>query len=1299
MEIGGTVKINENGSSGSHYNANALDSLIISGGEINNNKNYGINLYVNHVLITGGTISNNSSRGLLLSASSSAAGTTAAFSGMTIDSNNGYGAYFTYYADFSMSGGTISNNRSYGLCMSGSTANPASVFSLTGGNIYNTAGVGVYISNYAKMTIENATIHHNTGNGINVENPIGLPGTFNMSSGEVSYNTGYGFLFGSSSPNYYITYNISGNTQINNNKNTAIYSYVVSPSSISGDVLIKGNRSTDNAGGLYISQGTVNISDNVTFEADTSANYAGGIYVATAGNAVISGNVRIKDCRNTTTSNSTYGGTAIYASGVLSMTGGSITGCEAATPTGTNTYGRGTVYVYGTSANVTLTNVTIRDNKASHGAAIYVYSGGKITLDADTIINNTNYYMANNPSTAYVTPATGAIHIAGGATGRLSLRDKCLINGDFYIGSKADTVYIDEALLHSDIGGFYLLAYTNTSNPSTSVTTPGTVVVSPNGTTVTDASQFLKNFTLMNANLGRGLDKGGTEDRHIMIVNQFFIDCTNPTAGSGASPYTPFNSLAQAAFLTALNTAFTTVWVSGPVFTNQTTTTIPAIKTNNVNLRRYTGFKVTAQLYPAYDSVMITVKPGQTLIIEGGDKPANTFTISGEGGSSLPDASIFKNNGTLTLRGYTDLYFNPVAENGGAVYQNGTFNLSGDVSFNVYSPNTVHLAKDKVINIPAKLNMTTPVGITVETTPDNTHIPGRVLVTGSTTDVPPGMVGLFYNEITSPYSLPIGHIVNGSTANLIFYIADRNVAVVPVYASLQGAFDAAVSSDNEEVRLYGNTPETVIVSKKLRYNARGFSVQGSFTLDSISNMQLLDDLSADTLIIRATTFSNKAQLDCNSRSVSVAKAAYLDLRLPAFAAIGEWYPVNLPFDAKVSDIRDASDTLRQVFYLQDFGIAEYSTLRRAQFGVGNQPSNPDNDWQYFKQPAMTNGTGYMVSSSGIQTLRFKAGNLNLFSTAGALLTATSGPAGNAHQGFNYVAQPLSRNAVIAGGIPAGGIVQVSEKMSSDRIGGISYVPKLVNASLVIAPYTNYYYQTDLNNTVSYNPTTNAATVRSAGTTSSDVPAYYELRICDGNPVTQYDALFVAASEYASKDSYEIGRDVIKMGTPGQGLQIWSKDFDVPLCANEALLEDGTANIPLFIHTPVAGTEYRLQLQNTVSDREQLWLCRTGKLVQNLTTSPEYIIEGTGNTTQEYSLRILNGMTANKTIKTEDIHVYVENSAIVITGLQPDDLFRVFDLSGRQYANGTAVDSKARIETGKGAYIVQINEQTYKVIVK
>ena len=471
--------------------------------------------------------------------------------------------------------------------------------------------------------------------------------------------------------------------------------------------------------------------------------------------------------------------------------------------------------------------------------------------------------------------------------------------------------------------------------------------------------------------------------------------------------------------------------------------------------------------------------------------------------------------------------------------------------------------------------------------------------------------------------------------------------------------------------------------------------------------------------IRATTFSKKAQLDRGAYDAIITKAAYLDLRLPENSMVGDWYPVNLPFESNVTDIRDASDTTYSLGVLSEYAIAEYSGQRRANFGIGNQPSNPDNDWQYFTGSVMNQGTAYMVTTKGIRMLRFKASDLNLFTVETFPMVYYMGGANVAHHGINYISQPMGINSIIAGGITSG-IVQVSDSLSSDRIGVASYIARLVGTSLVIAPYTNYFYQTGSGGAVSYTKSNLAATVRSgkaslnsayAGdatlinsgevvtTTSSEVPSYYELRLYDDNS-ERYDALFVAASEYASKDKYEIGRDVIKMGTVGgNALQLWSFDFDAALCANEVFLDNRQADIPLFINTPIAGKEYKLNLKNVVSWSEQLWLCRDGKLVQNLSKYPEYTIEGIGGTIDEYSLRLITGTTGNKTVEVGDINVYAENKTVVIAGLQPEDEYTIFDASGRLFAKGKANSNRERINAGTGFYVIQINGKTYKAVVK
>jgi hypothetical protein len=172
-----------------------------------------------------------------------------------------------------------------------------------------------------------------------------------------------------------------------------------------------------------------------------------------------------------------------------------------------------------------------------------------------------------------------------------------------------------------------------------------------------------------------------------------------------------------------------------------------------------------------------------------------------------------------------------------------------------------------------------------------------------------------------------------------------------------------------------------------------------------------------------------------------------------------------------------------------------------------------------------------------------------------------------------------------------------------------------------------------------------------------------------------------------------------MGAVGHAAQIWSKDFDVMLCANEVFAEDGTANIPLFIHTPIAGREYRLRLQNAVNEKAQLWLLKAGRPVQNLTKQPEYIITGTGHTTDEFSLQIRSNATANKPVETGAIYIYTEHNALTIIGMQPNDEYRIFDLSGRLYTSGKAISNRTRIIAQTGAYVVHINGKNHKVIVQ
>ncbi|HCC52734.1 MAG TPA: hypothetical protein DEQ30_12335 [Porphyromonadaceae bacterium] len=208
-----------------------------------------------------------------------------------------------------------------------------------------------------------------------------------------------------------------------------------------------------------------------------------------------------------------------------------------------------------------------------------------------------------------------------------------------------------------------------------------------------------------------------------------------------------------------------------------------------------------------------------------------------------------------------------------------------------------------------------------------------------------------------------------------------------------------------------------------------------------------------------------------------------------------------------------------------------------------------------------------------------------------------------------------------------------------------------------------------------------------------------MRIYDGLAADNYDALFVSASEYASEDRYEIGRDVIKMGTVGSGLQIWSPGYETALCATEVLFSGGRAEIPMYVHTPVSGREYVLRLENAVNYNGQLWLCRDKKLVQNLTEYPDYVIEGTGGTSDEYSLCLLSGTTFTESLAPE-VYVYTEKNRIVLSGLPLGVEYLIYDMSGRLFSTGKSEGvERIGVYAMSGVYVVQINGKIYKAVVK
>ena len=220
-----------------------------------------------------------------------------------------------------------------------------------------------------------------------------------------------------------------------------------------GGGTITGGYNSGNGGGIYMSSGTLSLS-NVTITGNRGST-GGGIYMS-GGTLTIGADTVIS---NNSTINATSGGGMAQYGGTCNMTGGSITGNSAVT-------GGGGVYIYGGTFN--LSGGTISGNTTdSVGGGVYVsqgtfrMSGGTVELNTagtsgggiyinglfsaylylsgGTIRNNT---ASTNGGGIYWNASSSTFQISGNPTVSGNVKGGTIAAG-VLTGGKANNVYID----------------------------------------------------------------------------------------------------------------------------------------------------------------------------------------------------------------------------------------------------------------------------------------------------------------------------------------------------------------------------------------------------------------------------------------------------------------------------------------------------------------------------------------------------------------------------------------------------------------------------------------------------------------------------------------------------------------------------------------------------------------------------------------------------------------------------------------------------------------------------------------
>ena len=256
---------------------------------------------------------------------------------------------------------------------------------ITGGS-GATFGGGIHVTGGASATLENGNITKNAANanggGVYVEN-----GSFTMNGGTISGNNGgnvgggvyvntqaalmqkgeatFEMNGGTISDNYAGSGGGVGAGSIDRYDNTGDNAYAAID--INGGSITSNHATTGDGGGVWAKHDTVEISDAVISE-NTAANIGGGVYLGNCDTTITDSTITSNHVKGTTAN----GGGGIYAGGGTA----NISGTEISGNTST-TNGGG---ISG-DANMTLNDVTIKDNHADNGRGGGIYTGNSGTLE------------------------------------------------------------------------------------------------------------------------------------------------------------------------------------------------------------------------------------------------------------------------------------------------------------------------------------------------------------------------------------------------------------------------------------------------------------------------------------------------------------------------------------------------------------------------------------------------------------------------------------------------------------------------------------------------------------------------------------------------------------------------------------------------------------------------------------------------------------------------------------------------------------------------------------------------------
>ncbi len=379
---------------------------------------------------------------------------------------------------------------------------------------------------------------------------------------------------------------------------------------------------------------------------------------------------------------------------------------------------------------------------------------------------------------------------------------------------------------------------------------------------------------------------------------------------------------------------------------------------------------------------------------------------------------------------------------------------------------------------------------------------------------------------------------------------------------------------------------------------------GELVLDADAQLQVNDFILDADLGDGTATAGRSGQIKNVSR-INVNRDAYFDLALdPSGECSQGWYDFTVPFPVDaLHGITRFDNTTKEEKTIQNevnYAIMDFDEARHIESGYG---------WKKFRS-VMKPGKCYTITIDDVDNVyRFKKtkdGAFNSSLSESLAYTETD----DTKRGWNGMGNGTSQYINLA--------VDGVEKVQLYAHSTNSYSAVPIDDYTYVVGSVFFVQAPNSSSSMEYtHPATNK-TLRAPQRNATEV-SEFTLSLKAENADIAADWLYLSANEDAL-DTYEIGRDLAKMGTPTNAkiAQLWGEAYGMKLCDADLPLVDNEAYLPLGIFAPANG-QFSLAIDKAPEDAT-LYLTQDGQIIWNLSMSP-YVMDLSKGVNAGYGLRI------------------------------------------------------------------------------